>query len=167
MGHHNRLAFRALALTLAVCVSSCSMMGSTKQRDSIANQIDQAPIGRHAIGVEVRSGVAILDGTVASDSARRTVEEIATNTPGIDRVESSLIVQADSANGQSELARTVWKNLKAHDMIGTYQISILAQAGIVTLTGTAGSESTRQSIEQIAQATQGVNRVENRIQVLR
>lgn len=149
-----------------VCVG-CSNMGGEGLRDSIANQIDKASIGKHAIGIEVRSGVVTLDGTVSSDAARRTVEEIATNMPGVESVQSALTIAADSSQAQPELAKTVWSNLQARPGIGTYQISILAKAGVVTLSGTAGSIDTRTSIEQIARATSGVVGVKNQIEVLR
>src|SRR5690606_34916143 len=97
--------------------AGCYTASSAGIRDSISNQIDQARIGRHEIDIDARHGAVSLSGTVASNEARRIVEDIATNTPGVRSVDSSLVVSPSSSTapaGNDRLARNVWENITAH-----------------------------------------------------
>lgn len=164
---NNRLTRVVCLLALTASIGACGMHTSRGIRNSIAEDIDRARLGAHAIDIEVRQGAVTLDGTVASDAARRTVEEIATNTEGVEQVQSNLRVVrgAGSPGGGSELARTVLQRIKSSEGIGTYQIEINSIGNRVILSGMAASQNTREALESVARATPGVESVENLIQV--
>lgn len=151
---------------LSLSIAHCSPANSGRIRDSIGSEIDRAQIGRHEIDIDVRRGDVILSGTVNSHEARRTVENIATNTHGVQSVTNHLMVASHYQQPQQqELAQRVWENIQTHEVLGTYKVQISADKGVVTLDGSAGSERTRLAIENIARETVGVNRVNNRMMV--
>jgi len=152
---------------LATLITTSSFAASSNEiRDSISKQVDLLPLGKHEIEIDVTRGKVSLRGTVASDAARRQVEEIATNTEGVQRVESFLTIDSSAVSAQQQLARSVWQNIQAHSNLGIYKIEILGKGDRVVLSGTAGSEETRLNLENIARQTPGVQAVENSIVII-
>ncbi|MBN8551047.1 MAG: BON domain-containing protein [Deltaproteobacteria bacterium] len=162
---------RHLVLSLASFVlvallsSTCFAASSAEIRNQISQKIDEVSLGGHEIDIEVRRGVVTLNGFVGSDAARRQVEEIATNTEGVESVESRLTVRPSGNAAQQQLAKSVWNNIQSHKDLGTYKIQILGKGDKVVLSGTAASERVKTALEEIARSTAGVTAVENTIVV--
>lgn len=155
----------SLCATITMCGFDAFAASSAEIRDAVAHQLDDTKLGKHEIDIEVRGTVVTLTGQVASNADRRTVEEIATNTNGVERLESRLEVVPGKAGNASELARAVWNALQNRNDLGTYKIQILANGSAVTITGSAASTGTREAIERTARSVPGVASVLNQINV--
>lgn len=160
-----RFAHFAAALFLVFSAPSAFALSSAAIRDSISHQIDSVSLGGHEIDIAVSRGTVTLKGFVGSEAARREVENLATNTEGVERVESFLTVQPSGNSAQQALARAVWNNIQTHGNLGTYKIQILGTGDKVVLTGTAASEQIKLALENIARQTPGVRTVENSISI--
>lgn len=144
--------------------------------------MDRDVKGRN-INVDTRDGMVTLRGEVESEGERRQAVAIARNTDGVKSVTDQLqLTRADADRtgdrdnqtaGRSAATRIddVWIATKVQakffldDDIKGRDITVDAQNGIVSLTGTVASDAERQMAETIALETDGVSRVENQLKV--
>jgi osmotically-inducible protein OsmY len=139
------------------------------------------------IDVSTANGVVTLRGEVENDQERRRAMEIAQQTEGVRRVDDQLRVagtagRADApgamppdASGEARSAThgpdDEWITTKIQsryfqdDVVRGTRVDVATQRGVVTLTGRVPSEQAKRRAEEIARATEGATRVENRLEV--
>jgi osmotically-inducible protein OsmY len=134
--------------------------------------------GRY-LEVHVNDGQVTLEGSAASDDARRRAEQLAEDVDGVRTVQNRLEVNEERQAAAS--ART-----DARDDVNAGWITTKIQAqyfmttdvrarsidvttsdtGVVTLAGEVESQESRRRAEEIARQTDGVRQVENQLRVV-
>lgn len=145
------------------------------------------------LDVEVDDGVAYLSGTVDSDVAKDLAIEIAKGTEGIREVKSNIDVKkevnkaqasagsrpdnASPARAQDDgndffrtvtdatITAAVKSKLLWNDNTEGLNINVDTTRGTVTLKGEVPSKANKDLAEQIARNTNGVQKVENQLQI--
>lgn len=135
------------------------------------------------IDVDVRNGVAILNGSVENDIERDLAEQLALGVDGIDEVENNLDVRPDAVSARTDASGATDENnfiRKVEDANITAKvksqllwnkntsgmsIEVTTQGGFVTLSGTVKSPAESQLAEQVAKNTSDVVGVQNSLLV--
>lgn len=130
------------------------------------------------ISVDVNDNTAVLTGSVESDIDRDLAEQIALGVDGIERVDNQLTVDAkprdDDSEGQSDFSRRVQdatitaivkSKLLWNSNTEGLDIHVETQNGVVTLTGEAQSSEAKDLAGQLAENTDNVRSVDNRLEV--
>lgn len=179
------------AAVLAACLAGAPMAQagseneySGEMRDAwLDGKIETAfTLNRHLnpfrIDTEVENGMVYLDGTVRSDVDRDLAGEIAKSVKGVKKVENRLQV-AEMQEGEVEQAADgfmqhvsdatttamVKSKLLANGNTKGLQINVDTTDDVVTLTGSVESDEIRDLAEQLAQNTNNVKSVDNRLEV--
>ena len=126
-----------------------------------------------AIDTDVKHSVAYLSGTVESDIERDLAVQIAKAVDGVDRVESTLVVdneatKAAASDERRDSARsfrdgmlnaTLTARIKSHLAMNEHtkarNINVDSKGGVVTLTGSVESAAARELATTIAKNTNG------------
>lgn len=136
----------------------------------------------------VNAGTVVLAGDAKTLSAHRRALEDARSVQGVRRVASEIKspneladaeIYADTkegspaaASGMGQAASDTWITTKiklrlmAEPGLSPMRVNVDTRNGIVTLFGTVGTEPTKRSAEAQAKQVQGVQRVENELQVV-
>ena len=123
--------------------------------------------------VEVRDGVATLDGTVRTDSERLRAADIARDVTGVQRVLNELVVDTTPADDTrldrdgATLETAVAAELRGDPVLASRDIQVIAdrRSNTVTLTGEVGSQSEKERATRIAASAFTAGHVRNRLQV--
>jgi osmotically-inducible protein OsmY len=144
------------------------------------------------IDVTTNNGVVSLSGRVDSENVRQHAVSIARNTDGVVRVEDRLSTQPEAAAttgvapgtapsrdrepavprrvgepvGNAWLTTKIQAKYFADPVVKGRRIDVTSNNGVVTLNGTVTSEQEHQKAIEIARTTEGVRRVEDRLQVM-
>lgn len=132
------------------------------------------------IDTDVENGMVYLDGTVSSDVDRDLAGEIAKSVKGVKKVENRLQV-AEQQDGEvrqaadgmmqhvSDATTTamVKTKLLANGNTKGLKINVDTDDDVVTLTGSVESAEIRDLAEQLAQNTDSVKSVNNRLEVVK
>lgn len=132
------------------------------------------------IDTDVENGMVYLDGTVSSDVDRDLAGEIAKSVKGVKKVENRLQV-AEQQEGEVERAADdlmqnvsdatttamVKTKLLANGNTKGLKINVDTNDDVVTLTGSVESAEIRDLAEQLAQNTDSVKSVNNRLEVMK
>lgn len=132
-----------------------------------------------SIDTDVQDGAVILEGTVESDIDKDLAGEIAKSVEGVTSVDNRLKV-AKSEPGTFEKASDdflqhvsdatttakVKSKLLANDHTEGLKINVDTTDATVTLTGTVESDEVRELAEALAQNTESVKSVENRLEIV-
>jgi len=131
------------------------------------------------IDTEVENGTVYLDGTVESDIDRDLAGQIAKSVDGVKKVENRLQVaemkESDMQRATNELFQNVSdatttavvkSKLLANGNTKGLQINVDTEDDVVTLTGTVESDEVRDLAGKLAQNTENVKSVENRLEVM-
>jgi len=114
----------------------------------------------------VADGVLTLDGFVISLSHKRIAEVLAWWVPGCRNVINCLAVVPAENDSDDEVSDAVRLALEMDPLLAhADQINLSTRQGIVTMQGAIASEEERQMAEFDAWCVQGVNDVENRLEV--
>lgn len=130
--------------------------------------------------VDVSGDSAAINGTVTEAVDKDLAEQIALSIPGIKRVENQIIVdenfkpnpRASSDRSFSEIVSdaTITASVKSkllwNNNTRNMNPHVATRSGVVVLTGTAGSGADRDLAGYLAQNTDGVRAVENRLRAL-
>ena len=153
-----------------------------------AKYFADADVKARRIDVTTDNGVVTLRGSVDNERAREQAISIATNTDGVVRVNDQLGEQTAATTGTSsdpqqsadratgteragDAAGNAWIMTKIQGkyftdgLVKGRRIDVSANNGVVTLTGTVESEQEKQKAVELARNTEGVRRVEDRLQV--
>ncbi|MGH9145170.1 MAG: BON domain-containing protein [Vicinamibacterales bacterium] len=126
------------------------------------------------IDVTTANGVVTLSGTVDNESARRRAIEIARSTDGVREVEDRLRIEpagaprADSESAKvsdEDIADRIEAKYYRDENVGSNDIDVSANAGVVTLSGTVDTESERRRAVMLARRTAGVKDVNDELKV--
>lgn len=126
------------------------------------------------INVETNEGVVVLRGTVDSYSARRQAVGMARNTDGVKEVRDELRVEApasgaawpqDTPPDDESITTMIQSKYFEDDDVRGSQIDVRVRRGVVTLSGAVQSNEAKDAAVQLAQDTQGVTNVRDRLQV--
>ena len=126
------------------------------------------------IDVTTANGVVTLSGTVDNESTRRRAIEIARSTDGVREVEDRLRIEtagaprADSESAKvsdDDIADRIEAKYYRDENVGSNDIDVSANAGVVTLSGTVDTESERRRAVMLARRTAGVKDVNDELKV--
>lgn len=126
------------------------------------------------IDVTTANGVVTLSGTVDNESARRRAIEIVRSTDGVREVEDRLRIEtagaprADSESAKvsdDDIADRIEAKYYRDENVGSNDIDVSANAGVVTLSGTVDTESERRRAVMLARRTAGVKDVNDELKV--
>ncbi|HKA35202.1 MAG TPA: BON domain-containing protein [Thermoanaerobaculia bacterium] len=129
------------------------------------------------IQVSTKNKVVTLSGPVDSVASKEKAVGVARGVEGVADVVDNLSVSAavaampSSASGtnaapdDSAITQAVKRNLQAQPETASEPITVQTEGGVVTLTGTVKTPAEKDQVVQIARGTEGVQRVEDRIQV--
>lgn len=113
-------------------------------------------------------GMIILEGFVISLSHKRMAEVLAWWVPGCRNVINRLTIIPAEGDSDDEVSDAVRLALEMDPLLAhADQINLFTDHGVVTLQGAIASEEERHMAEFDAWCVQGVNGVENRLEVMR
>lgn len=131
-----------------------------------------------SIDVEVENGVAILTGEVESEVERDLAAQVALGVEGINEVDNQLQVSGEEVKRAADSERsfssrfndatttaTVKSKLLWNRNTEGLDINVTTRDGVVTLEGRADSDAASELAERLARNTEGVRRVENKLNV--
>jgi osmotically-inducible protein OsmY len=132
----------------------------------------------HRIDVDTRGGVVTLSGAVDNQTQRDEAVRIAKDVRGVSQVHDRLVIDANAGRAPDavwrmpDAANPAWITTKiqaqyyAHPDLKRWNIDVdTAPGGVVTLGGKVGSPGDRAEAVRIAERTEGVIRVDDRISV--
>lgn len=129
-------------------------------------------IDAEAIEIDVKDGVATLDGRVDRAGTRRALSETARATRGVWIVRNNVGIRPGMiptrepmVEGDSRFAQRVRTALLAHADVHQHEIGVEVDSGVAELTGTVDSDHQKQAAEQVVSEIRGVVRVANRLEV--
>jgi osmotically-inducible protein OsmY len=120
------------------------------------------------IDVDTQDGEVRLTGLVETEAERSEAERLAKNTDGVRSVDNQIEL-GDQTTG--EVVNDAWiltkvkSKLAADPEVNPFNIDVDVTNGQVTLSGVVRSDRARTEAERLAEATQGVTSVQNRIEV--
>ncbi|MBD9483416.1 BON domain-containing protein [Pseudomonas sp. PDM14] len=130
------------------------------------------------IGVDVENGTARLTGKVETQVEKDLAEQVALSIEGVDEVDNQLQLDAALKPRESgkkldfaqrfddaSLTATVKSKLLWNSSTEALDIAVKTEHGVVTLSGQAGSAAAKELAGQLAQNTNGVQRVNNLLSI--
>lgn len=135
-------------------------------------------LGPFSLNVDVEHGLATLTGTVANDISRELAEQVALGVDGIEAVDNLIrvdpgvrprlmsIAAADSRLDDATVTAKVKSKLLWNTTTEGLDIGVETREGLVTLSGRSASAEARELAGKLATSTEGVERVDNAIQVI-
>jgi len=120
-----------------------------------------------SIKIESSAGVVTLTGTVAQDDHKSLAEGTVSGLPGVKRVNNLLVVAGEQPLEHSDawLCMKVKTALAFHKNVSATATEVSAQDGVVTLTGSVGSEAKKELTGEYAKDVDGVTEVRNDLAV--
>ena len=120
-----------------------------------------------SIKVESSAGVVTLTGMVAQEDHKALAQETVTGLPGVKRVVNMLTVAAEQPSDHSDawISMKVKTALAFHKNVSATATEVHTQNGVVTLSGSAGSEVRRELTGEYAKDVDGVTEVRNELTV--
>jgi len=112
-------------------------------------------------------GMVALTGTVGNVAARAAAERIARNTVGVRAVTNALDVVVENPQSDFAVADAVRRAFTRDPYLTAHDLTVVADDGVVTLTGTVESNFLRERAEDIAGRQPSVAAVVNMIDVSR
>lgn len=163
----------ALAAILAVgCASTQS--ASTQLSDSaitakVETKLAADPeINPFNIDVDTNEGVVTLSGAVEKELARAEAERLARATDGVRDVINDITL-GDRALGERVsdgwITTKIKAKIAADPELNPFNINVDTKDGIVTLSGRVKTAADAEEAVELARGTEGVQRVQNRLEV--
>jgi osmotically-inducible protein OsmY len=118
-------------------------------------------VSQHAIDVAVRSGVVTLHGVVDSYRRKLRAHALVTGVAGVVSVDNMLHVRPPSPSEGRVLAERVRAALDAHPDVPKEVITVAAQAGKVTVSGSVYTSRQRRLVADVVLSVRGVGQVVN------
>lgn len=184
-----KTAFSGAALSVLMAASPLAQAGSESgytgamQDAWIDGKVETAfALNQHLnpfrIDTDVENGVVLLTGTVESDVDRDLAGQIALSVDGVSKVDNKLEVapgqKSDMEKAADDLLQkvsdatttaVVKSKLLANGNTKGLQVNVDTQDNVVTLRGTVESDEIRDLAEALAENTDNVSRVENRLEI--
>jgi hyperosmotically inducible protein len=172
MRRHAFAIFGALALAVFTTACSQSDLGITTKVKSVLET--DRNINAAQIQVATQNKVVTLSGPVDSAASKERAVAAARRVEGVVDVVDNLTVStavaampAPGAEAASDNAITqaVKEKLLTQPETAAEKIAVDTHQGVVTLSGTVKSPEEKEQVIQIARATEGVQKVEDRLEV--
>jgi hyperosmotically inducible protein len=131
----------------------------------IESRLEREPdLSNNRVDVEVNNGVATVKGKVDSE-AERTRAANAAWVNGVTHVADWLLVTraTDKRVSDSAVTKEIETQYRADETLGSAQIWVATNDGVVTLAGVIPSESARRRAIDVAKEAPGVKRVEDEL----
>lgn len=138
-------------------------------RDIVDQLYWDARVDANDVKVEVRSGNAILTGTVPSLLASRAAEQDAWNVDGVVSVENHLRVRLPEETGKfsdAEILSNIEDTLKTDSSLDFSRMNVAVEEGCVTLEGSVDHYWKKGLAEDIASRMAGVAGIKNLLTVV-
>lgn len=169
------LPILGLALLTLISLACSSTRPTSEQIDdaaitaSIKGKFAADPeINPFKIDVDTMEGRVRLSGTVDDDYTREEAERLARRTKGVRSVDNDVTVGRKTA-GESirdaEILARVKSKLAADPEINPFNLDVDVENGVVTLTGRVAKQQARDEAGRLAEATEGVVDVRNKVKV--
>jgi osmotically-inducible protein OsmY len=135
------------------------------------------------INVDTKDGMVTLKGSVESEGERQQALSLARSTDGVTMVHDNLVVDRGtsisrrdespgaSRRGAADRIDDAWITMKIqskffiHDEIKSRKVDVDTKNGVVTLNGSVPSDTAKHAAEVLAQDTDGVSKVMNKLNV--
>jgi osmotically-inducible protein OsmY len=162
----------AASIALAGCAST-QPAGEQLEDTAIASKVKakltgDPDINPFNVDVDVNEGVVRLSGKVEKAEARDEAVHHAKTTEGVVRVINDIEIGEGSLGERVDDTALVVKikaKLTASNDLNPFNINVDAEDGVVTLMGRVESQDKKDLAGRIARETDGVVRVENRLEV--
>lgn len=115
--------------------------------------------------VEADDGWVTLRGTVDNLKAKTAAEKLAEHTTGVTGVTNRIKVRLDLPPTDEEVMSDITMALANNAVTEAWEIDVDVNYGIATLTGTVDSHLEKKEAEWIASGVEGVNEVNNQLNV--
>jgi osmotically-inducible protein OsmY len=115
--------------------------------------------------VRVENGEVTLSGIVDNAEARRAAEMDARNTVGVWRVRNHIKVRPTETPADADLVQSVRKAIARDPYLERHPITVLADAGHITLEGRVDYDYEKQRADRVARRMAGVSSVGNELRV--
>jgi osmotically-inducible protein OsmY len=169
-------------LTLAACAAFALGLGACSSTQTASTQVDDAAITAAVktklaadpeinpfnIDVDTEEGTVRLSGTVEKQLAKDEAEQLARHTEGVLGVVNDIKVGRTTIGDRIDdggLAAKVAAKIAADGDLNPFNIDVDSNDGVITLSGRVATLAAKREAEQIALTTEGVVRVENRLEV--
>ena len=155
---------------LLVCLAAPAAAADIADPDityAIENQLRKdAFVNANAVDIHTQSGVTTLTGTVSNLLARERVERIAEHVVGVRAVINLIQVEPSEAKSDMELKKAVEGALLRDPATDSYEVTVTAAGGAVTLTGSVDSWQEKDLCTQVAKQVPGVMEIQNNLLVV-
>jgi osmotically-inducible protein OsmY len=115
--------------------------------------------------VSAEDGEIILRGNVGTMKARKSAEQDALNTVGVESVENLLKVRPKERLSDVDIAANLKAALFADPHLGDYSIAVAVVNHVAFLTGTVDSRFQKDEAQDVASRTKGVTMIYNRLKI--
>ena len=129
------------------------------------------------IDVDANGNTVIIDGTVENETEKALAEQIALNVQGVEKVENRIHLEENADRedsqqrdlettlGDASITARVKTRLLANSQTEGFAINVDTRNAVVELSGRVESSAERDLAYYVAQNTDGVKQVDNRITV--
>jgi osmotically-inducible protein OsmY len=118
-------------------------------------------VGGAGVDVEVRGGVATIQGTVDTYWKKTMIERMARDVVGVVDVESKLTIVPSGSIRDQAIAEGIAAAMERNTLIDSGNVDIKVTDGHVTLTGTVSHWRSMLAAEETAGCAAGVRKVDN------
>ena len=122
-------------------------------------------VNANLIDINTQQGVVTFTGTVSNILARERAERIAENIVGVRAVVNRIKVNPRVIRSDAELKKAVETALLLDPAADSYELTVTAENGIVTLTGAVDSWQEYQLCVNVAKGVTGVTEIKSNIAV--
>lgn len=167
------LGFALLAVLLVAGCATTRPVGEQLDDATITTRINakmaaNPDVSAFNVDVDTNQRVVRLSGTVDKPEAKAEAEKIARDTEGVRRVINDIKVGERTMGDRiSDTAITtkIKAKITGDPDLNPFNINVDTKDGVVTLRGVVTSEENKREVEEIARNTDGVERVQNMLDV--
>ncbi len=164
-GHAARTVRGVVGVFNEIEVEPTPRLDSSIRVDVVAAITADPVVDIEPIDVEVEQGAVTLRGTVDSALEQSTAEEIAQGVSGVVDVRNLLTFETVNDRPDGDIAADIQNRLRADAALAAGLITVVVEAGEVTLAGSVRSAAERMRAEEQVWTVPGVQAVENNIDV--
>lgn len=176
MKNLTRLCTLALGVSLLLLGTACSStqpVGEQFDDAAITTKVEakmaaNSDVSAFNVDVHTNEGVVRLSGTVKTAAAKAEAEKVARGTEGVRQVINDIEVgERDLGDRMSDTVITtkIKAKITVNPDLNPFNINVDTKEGVVTLRGTVTSMNSKEEAERIARDTDGVERVQNMLDV--
>lgn len=149
-------------LDITVCVKE----GFILQQDGVIKDAVMAALMEANISdvqVDVREGVAVVQGVVDVLNDRETVQDVIEKVPGVVNVENNLTIATEKAVENKEIEHAIEEKFQKDRNLE--DVTISCNKGIVVLQGEVDNLNIKRNATKLAGEVQGVKEIVNRLKI--